>query len=188
MSFFKTFFDSPKAFAARMRAAATEVRRTKSLAGASLLCALGLVLNQFTIMVSQLLEIGFSFLATAMCGFLYGPWMAGLAGITMDLAGYMLRPNGGFFIGFTLNEFLAGVIYGLWLYKKPVSLGRTFCACLSIVLVINFCLTPLWLHLMYGNAFLISGLRLVKNIIKLPVDTGLLYMVLRLAAARRARL
>ncbi|MEG2286368.1 MAG: folate family ECF transporter S component [Ruthenibacterium sp.] len=183
----RRFFDTPRVFVARMRAAAGEVRRTASIAGAGLLCALGLVLNQFTLMVSQLLEIGFSFLAIAVSGFLYGPWMAGLAGVVMDVAGYLLRPNGGFFIGFTLNELLAGVLYGLWLYKKPVSLARTFCACLSVVLLINFVLTPLWLNIMYGNAFLISSARLIKNIIKLPVDTGLLYLVLRLASTHRLK-
>ena len=182
------FWQSPRAFAARMRAAAGEVRRTRALAGAGLLSALGLVLNQFTVMVSQLLEIGFSFLALAACAFLYGPWIAGLAGIVTDIAGYLLRPNGGFFIGFTLNEFLAGVLYGLWLYKRPVSLARCFCACLSVVLIINFCLTPLWLHLMYGNTLVLSALRLVKNAIKLPLDTGLLYLVLRLADGRRGKL
>lgn len=168
----------------RMRLAAGEVRRVRSLVGAAMLSAVGLVLNQFTIMVSQLLEIGFSFLASATTGYLYGPWLAGLAGIVTDVIGYFLRPNGGFFIGFTLNEFLMGFIYGCWLYKKPVSLWRTFCACLSVVLVLNLFLTPLWLHIMYGNAMVISSLRLIKNCIKLPVDTALLYCLLKVAQTR----
>jgi ECF transporter S component (folate family) len=171
-------------FAARMAAAAAEIRRVPSLVGAAMLSAVGLVLNQFTIMVSQFLEIGFSFLAVAMSGYLYGPWLAGLAGVVLDLVGYMLRPNGGFFIGFTLNEFLLGFLYGCWLYRKPVSLARTFCACLSVVLVLNFCLTPIWLHIMYGNALVITSLRLIKNCIKLPLDTALLYCLLKVAQTR----
>lgn len=180
----KHFWESPRAFAARMRAAAAEVHRAAGLAGAALLSALGLLLNQFTIAVSQFLEIGFSFLALAACGYLWGPWLAGLAGIVTDLLGYFLRPNGGFFIGFTFNEFLAGVLYGCWLYRRPVTLARTFLACLSVVLIINLFFTPLWLHLMYGKTFLLSSVRLIKNAVKLPLDTGLLYMVLRLAQAR----
>ena len=172
-------FSTPKAFCKRLQAAAKELRSTRSLAGEGLLAALGLVLNQFTIVVSQLLEIGFSFLAAGVGGFLYGPWLAGLAGIVMDLLGYALRPNGGFFLGFTLNEFLLGFIYGCWFYKKPVSLLRTFCACVCVVLFINFFLTPLWLNILYGNAMVLSQIRLVKNIIKLPLDTALLYFVLK---------
>ncbi len=173
MSAFQSTFDSLRGFPRRLSDAAREVRRTASLAGAAMLAALSLVLNQFTIAVSQFLEIGFSFLAAGTCAFLYGPWLAGLMGIVTDVAGYFLRPNGGFFPGFTLNEFLLGFLYGCWLYKKPVSLWRTFCACLSAVLVINLVLTPLWLNIMYGNAFVISGMRLIKNAVKLPLDTAL---------------
>ena len=158
-----------------------------SLAGAAMLAALSLVLNQFTIAVSQFLEIGFSFLAAGTCAFLYGPWLAGLMGIVTDVAGYFLRPNGGFFPGFTLNEFLLGFLYGCWLYKKPVSLWRTFCACLSAVLVINLVLTPLWLNIMYGNAFVISGMRLIKNAVKLPLDTALLYFLLKAVETHRKK-
>ena len=132
MSAFQSTFDSLRGFPRRLSDAAREVRRTASLAspprtittaglgtaslaGAAMLAALSLVLNQFTIAVSQFLEIGFSFLAAGTCAFLYGPWLAGLMGIVTDVAGYFLRPNGGFFPGFTLNEFLLGFLYGCWL-------------------------------------------------------------------------
>lgn len=180
MSFFASAADLP----ARIIASAKGLKKTHTLAGTGLLAALNLVLNQFTVALSTFLEIGFSFLAAAMCGFLYGPVVAGLAGIITDTLGYFLRPNGGYFIGFTLNEFLLGFIYGCWFYKRKVSLLRTFLACLSVVIVINFFLTPLWLNIMYGNAFVISSARLIKNIIKLPIDTGLLYLVLKTIEAR----
>lgn len=176
-----------KAFFARLSQAAAEVKRTASLAGAAMLSALSLILNQFTIAVSPMLEIGFSFLAAGAGAFLYGPWLAGLAGVVTDIAGYFLRPNGGFFPGFTLNEFLLGFIYGCWLYKKPVSVWRVFCACLSAVLVINLFLTPLWLHIMYGNTFVLSALRLAKNAIKLPLDTALLYFILKAVETRQKK-
>ena len=55
-----------------------------------------------------------------------------------------------------------------------------------MVLVLNLFLTPLWLNLMYGNAFVITTLRLVKNIVKFPIDTVLLYVVLKFAEKRLA--
>ena len=171
--------------AGRLRAGLEEVHRLSSMVGTAMLAALHLVLNQFTFAVSQFLEIGFTFLATASAAYLYGPWLAGLMGIVADTLGYFLRPNGTYFPGWTLNEFLLGFLYGCWLYKKPVTLWRTFAACLSAVLLINLCLTPLWLHLVYGNAFVITGLRLVKNLIKLPIDTLLLYTLLKALQARR---
>ena len=171
--------------AGRLRAGLEEIHRLSSMVGTAMLAALHLVLNQFTFAVSQFLEIGFTFLATASAAYLYGPWLAGLMGIVDDTLGYFLRPNGTYFPGWTLNEFLLGFLYGCWLYKKPVTLWRTFAACLSAVLLINLCLTPLWLHLVYGNAFVITGLRLVKNLIKLPIDTLLLYTLLKALQARR---
>ena len=159
-------------FFARMRASAREVRRISSMTGAAMLAALAVVLDRFTWQVGPMLEIGVSFLAVGVSGFLYGPWLAGLAGVVIDILGYFLRPNGDFFFGFVLNEFLLGFIYGCWLYRRRVTLARTFGACLTAV------------HIMYGNAFVLSAGRLLKNIVKLPVDTGLLYALLRLAETR----
>lgn len=173
---------------ARLKESAKAMQHTRTLVVVALLAAVGLVLNQFTIPVSQFLEIGFSFLASAACAFLCGPWAAGMMGIVTDLVGYLMRPNGGFFPGFTFNEFLMGFLYGCWLYKKPVSLRRCLCAGLTIVLVINLFLTPLWLNVMYGKAFVLSGLRLVKNAVKLPVDVFLMFSVLKLAERERGAL
>ena len=56
MSAFQSTFDSLRGFPRRLSDAAREVRRTASLAGAAMLAALSLVLNQFTIAVSQFLD------------------------------------------------------------------------------------------------------------------------------------
>lgn len=172
-------------FAARMRGALAELHDVRSLAGTSMFAALTVVLDRIaTFQVSQLLEIGFSFVGVAAAAFLYGPWCAGLSGAVVDILAYFLRPNGGFFIGFTLNQFLLGFLYGCWLYKKPVRLWRCAAACLTVTLVLNLCLTPVWLHLMYGNALALTTLRIVKNILKFPVDTALMYVVLKFSEQR----
>ena len=57
----------------RLKEALGEVRRVRSIAGTAMLAALNLVLNQFTIMASQMLEIGFAFLTAASAAYLYGP-------------------------------------------------------------------------------------------------------------------
>ena len=60
-------------FFARMRASAREVRRISSMTGAAMLAALAVVLDRFTWQVGPMLEIGVSFLAVGVSGFLYGP-------------------------------------------------------------------------------------------------------------------
>ena len=92
--------------------------------------------------------------------------------------------------GLTLSLQLGGLLNGnlnvesVELLEPKVTLLRTFLACISVVIVINLFLTPMWLNIMYGNAFVISGARLIKNAIKLPVDTLLLFTVLKVVENR----
>ena len=51
--------------------------RTASMAGAAMLAALAVVLDRFTWQVGPMLEIGISFLAVGVSGFLYGPGWPG---------------------------------------------------------------------------------------------------------------
>ena len=167
--------------------AVRELHYPRTLATAAVLSAVHLVLNQFTIPVSQLLEVGFDFLAVAAIGYLCGPWVAGLSGIVTDLLGYILRPNGPYFPGWTLSAILVGVLYELWLYRRPIKLWRVVLCKLNMVLLFNFLLTPLWLHITYGQSFVVlSSLRLVKNVIKFPLDILLLMLVLKTCERVRA--
>ena len=160
--------------------ALAELRRPRSLALAAMCIALHVILNQFTVPVSAVLEIGFDFLALAAAGYLCGPWLAGVAGGAADILGYFLRPNGDYFPGFTLSAILMGILYGLWYYRRPIKLWRVIAAQLSAVLLFNFCLTPLWLHIMYGQAFvLLTSLRLVKNLFQFPFSVALTLLVCR---------
>ena len=155
-----------------------EFGRTRSLVVAGLLTAAAVIIDRaFTIEVSPVLEIGFAFLATA---------LAMTAAGAVDVLSYFLRPNGAFFFGFTFNQFLLGFIYGVWFYKRRPRPLLAVGACLTVTLLINFWLTPLWLHMMYGQAFVIfSTVKIVKNVIKLPIDAALLYGMLK--AAERTR-
>ncbi len=157
-----------------------ELKKPRSLALCAMLAALHIILNQFTIQVSAYLEIGFDFLALAAAAYLCGPWMAGLTGAVSDILGYLLRPNGAYFPGFTLSSILMGIVYGLWYYRKPVQLGRVLAAQLSTVVLFNFFLTPLWLHIMYGQAFtVLTTMRLLKNLLQFPISATLSLLLLR---------
>ena len=111
--------------------------------------------------------------------------MAGFAGIICDNIKYFLNPSGPYMPLFGLNEFLTGFIYGLFFYKKELTIKRVIAARLTVVLLINMLLTPLWLHMLYGNAFIVLvQARILKNILLFPIDVFLLYTVLK--ATKRA--
>ena len=155
----------------------TDQARTKKLAVTGLFIAMNLVLNQVTIPIGTTMEIGFAFLPIALIGYLYGPLTAGLSGVIADILGFMFRPAGFFFPGFTLNAFISGILYGLFLHRKKITLGRVALLRLVNTIIISLILTPTWLYIMYETP-LITIPRIIKAIVKYPVDVALLYMVL----------
>ncbi len=117
----------------------------KTLTGVAMLVALYTILSFFTINLTINLgttwEIGFADLALAVCGMLYGPIPCAVAGAAGDLLGFIVSPNGRFFPGFTLSAFITGMIYGLLLYNRPVSLKRAALAEGIIIVICNLILT-----------------------------------------------
>lgn len=148
----------------------------KTLTGAAMLVALYTILSIFTIKLSTTWEIGFAYIALAVCGMLYGPLVSGIAGAVGDTLGFIVSPNGSFFPGFTLSAFIMGVIYGLILYKRPLSLKRVMLVQLMVMVICSLILTPLWLNMMYGTS-LIALPRIIRNVILYPVNTALVYFV-----------
>lgn len=164
------------------KSAAKEVKTVSSITGSALLAAMSPVLGMLTINVNQYMKIGFTSLIHAMTGYLYGPILAGIAGGVADIIKYIAKPTGPFFPGFTLNEILVGFVYGLFFYKKKVTLKKAVGARMIMTFGINLTLTPLWLSIMYGSAFKVMvPARIIKNIVMIPIDIFLLYNVLKFA-------
>lgn len=144
----------------------------------ALLIALEIILTRFLSIETPTMRIGFGFLPVAIMAILYGPWWTGAAGVVGDLVGMMLLPKAAFFPGFTLTAFLTGMIYGLILYKKPITWKRTFVAVMAVNVICSLCLDTLWLSMMYGDSFLVLlPMRLVKAAIMIPVATVMIYLV-----------
>jgi len=172
-NFFRSIGDS-------FRLSAKELKNTRSLVGVAMLCAINIVIGQFSITLSPTQKIGFSFLSVGVSGMLYGPVLTGMAGMINDIIKFLLKPTGSFMIGFTLIEGLQGMFYGLFLYRHKVSLPRVFFTRLFITVFLNLLMTPFFLWLYYGNGFigLVAG-RLIKNLISLPITTAVQFMLLR---------
>lgn len=151
--------------------------KTKKLAVTGLFVAMNLVLNQVTIPIGTTMEIGFAFLPIALIGYLFGPLTAGLSGVIADILGFMLRPAGFFFPGFTLNAFISGILYGLFLHRKTITLWRVALLRLVNTIIISLILTPTWLYIMYETP-LVTLPRIIKAVVKYPVDVALLYLIL----------
>ncbi|MGX7347793.1 folate family ECF transporter S component [Aerococcus vaginalis] len=133
----------------------------------ALFMALNIVLTRFSIPLGQNNRISFGFLSSVLLGFFFGPWVAGFAVAGNDLLkSFLFGTSGGFFIGFTLNAFLGGMFYGLFLHRKEVKWYHMALAVLCNSVITNIILGTLWIHIMYGTpiiALLVT--RVPQNII-----------------------
>lgn len=158
-----------------------ELKHVNCIAITAMLIAVGVILGYFSVQVTDFLRIGFSGLANELAAFLFGPVVGGLMGGVGDILKYIMKPTGAFFFGWTLNAILGPMIYGIMLYHRPINLKRIFAAKILVALIVNLLLGTLWLSIMYGKAFfLLLPARAVKQLVSVPVDALLLYVVLQM--------
>ena len=166
-----------------------ELRKTSVVALGGMFIAISVVLSMFKIPLGPTMQISFASLPIAAGGMLFGPFVGAFIGVISDILGYIVRPNGFFFPGFTLNAMLNGIFFGFFFYKRKLTFSNIILSSLMITVVINLGLTTLWLSMMYGDAFIVLlGARVIKNVIEFPVYTSLLFMVLKLVERLRGRM
>lgn len=160
-----------------------ELKDVKALAVAAMLLAIAVVLGFYSLQLTDFLKIGFAFLADELTGMMFGPVVGGLMGGIADLVKYLVHPTGPFFPGFTISGMASGVIYGLVLYHKPLSLKRVIMANGFVTLIVNVCMNTYWLTLLYGSAFFaILPARIIKEAVMLPISVVLFYAVAKVLA------
>ena len=155
---------------------------TKNLVLCGLMAALAIVLSMVaSISIGPYVKIGFSGLPNRIVEFLFGPVVGCIFGGALDVLKSMIKPDGPFFFGFTFNAMLAGLIYGCLLYRKPLSIKRIIIAEFLVKLIVNCGLNTLWISMLYGKAFFVLlPMRLLKNVIMLPIDSAIVFFALSL--------
>ena len=155
---------------------------TKNLVLCGLMAAIAIVLSMVaSISIGPYVKIGFSGIPNRIVEFLFGPVVGCIFGGALDLLKSMIKPDGPFFFGFTFNVMLAGLIYGCLLYHKPLSIKRIVIAEFLVKLIVNCGLNTLWISMLYGKAFFVLlPMRLLKNVIMLPIDSAVVFFALSL--------
>lgn len=156
------------------------MRNPRIIVFMGLFVAMEVVLTRFVAIQTPIVRIGFGFIPIALAAIMFGPMVGGITATLSDLIGAFLFPKGPFFPGFTLSALLGGVIYGLFLYRKQVTVVRVGAAVLTIKLFIDLGLNTLWLNILYKKAiFAILPTRLVTSGIMFPIQTLLIFLVWR---------
>ncbi len=148
-----------------------KLKNTATLTTAAMLLALGIILGMLKIPINQFIEIRFGSLPISIGGALFGPGVAAAIGALSDIGGFLVKPTGPFFPGFTISGIISGIIFGLFFYKKNLTFQRILAAEVVNTIIVNLLLNTYWLMTLYGTTtympLLIS--RLPKEIILTPI-------------------
>ncbi len=167
-------------FTAFFKSSYQELKSIRCITLISMLGAVSIVLGSLVFMVGDFLKVGFNFLPNEFVYYLFGPVVGVVYGAALDILTFIVRPTGPFFFGFTISAILSGFLYGLILYKRPLSLKRILAANLVHLVVVNLLLNTYWLTMLYGYNFMaILPLRALKAFVMLPIETIMLYMVIK---------
>ena len=163
------------------RDAAAELKDTHMLVFAALMIALRLVMKQVAIPITPFLKINTAFFVNALGAMVFGPVMAMLAACITDVLGYVIRPEGMYFLPFILTEVGGALVFALFLYRAKVTTTRVMLSRFTVSLVINVLLqTPImmWYYALYMDgkqytlAMVVPGM--IKNIFMFPIESVLL--------------
>lgn len=165
--------------AAYWRDAAANLKDTRMLALAAMIVALRAVCKMLEIPLAPGLNINVAALFNSVGAMVYGPVVGVVGAIVSDPLGYLLHPDGPYFLPFMLTDMSSSLIFGLFFWRRRLTVSRTMTAKFTVNMISNVVLTSLimkWYYfLFYGvekaQAYnLINLTRIVKNLVMFPIE------------------
>lgn len=151
--------------------------KLKKVILSGVLLALLIVLNRFLSIKTPLLVISFSFVPIMMAAIWLGPKYSTLIAALGDFIGAILFPFGTYFPGFTVSAGITGLIYGIFLYKKPGKeinnkkfILKLLISNLIVLGIVEIFIVSIWLNVLYGKAYLVViSSRVLAQVIMFPI-------------------
>lgn len=172
------------AFFTNFKKSAEELKSVKCIVTIGMLLAVGVVLDGFgSVRIGDAIKINFTFLPLSMIGILFGPVCGALAGMLVDVIGYLVNPIGTFIPWLMLISGLEGLIYGSILYNiKPEknwqTLLRIVIARFLVCAICNLTLNTWALYSMgfiAGESFgVLFAARIVTNLITFGLGSAMM--------------
>lgn len=181
----KTLYKTPFSRAYWVQAA-REFKNLRMLLFAALMIAIRVMLKIPKIPLATDLNISFTFVANAFGSMVYGPVVAVPSAIVSDFLGYLVANTDGgpYYPLFILTESAGSVLYALFLYRTDITVPRVFLAKFSVNFLVNVILTVPVMRAYYAFRQMsvvypfFDGLRIVKNLVMLPVEAVVLTLFL----------
>lgn len=165
------------------------ISRTKLLAASGLIIALDVVSARFLFFYTPGMvdRISLQFLANALAGAMFGPLWAAVCCVAADVIGMFMNSGGLTFMPLiTLACAARGVLYGLLLHRRELSLPRAILAVGVVTAVVELGMMPAFLSILYGNGWWATLVAKVPvRLCTIPVYGLVIYTVSRALAAAR---
>ena len=175
VNFVKETVTLPKTFIK----SAVEFKNLHTVVLCGLMGALSVILGMFASIHLGPFSITYAWIPNRIVDFMFGPVVGAAYGGIMDIIKFIIKPNGSFNLAYTAMAMLAGLVFGAILYKKPVSFMRIVFAQALVKAFINAGMGTYLMAFERGQAFMtLMPVRLVKNLIMIPLDSILLFVIL----------
>ena len=166
-----------------------ELKKTQTIAVLSILIAMHVLISSFYIPISPGLRIYATFFVIALAGLIAGPSTALIYGFICDIVGFIVHPSGAFFFGYTITTMVGAMIYALFFYRQKITIAKIFLAKMFVNVICNIMLNSFWNYILFDKAFIyFFSKSVVKNLILLPVEAFLLFIIFRLMLSTLNRL
>lgn len=161
------------------------MRKNKKMILVAVLLAMLIILSRFLSIKTPIMKISFAFVPTMLCAIWLGPKWTVLLNVLGDIIGATLFPTGPYFVGYTISTAIAGLIYGIFLYKKQEDsytakqfILRLIFSTTLVAVIVNMGLNTLWSSIMTGKAFMVLfATRVVKQIIMIPIHVVVIFFL-----------
>ena len=157
----------------------SKLKDVRTLTMTAMLVAIGILLGFFKIPITELIEIRFIALPIAIAGALFGPGLGAVVGILIDVGAFIVKPTGPYFPGFTISAAISGILFGLMLYKKEMSVKRILLTQVVYTLIIGLVVNSINLSMLGTGVLVLVSARLLKEIVMIPINAFLLFLVLK---------
>lgn len=168
--------------------AANQFADVRMITIAALIVALRVAVKFARIPIAQGLAISLDGYVNSLGSIIYGPLVGLVVGAISDTLGCLVTGRmGEYFPPFALVEMMSSFIFGLFFWKRKISISRALTAKFTVNLVCNIILTSLfnkWMYYIYyglerAEAYnIINGVRIVKNLVMFPLEATIIVIVL----------
>lgn len=169
---------------------ARSIKNVHTICGVALFFALNVVLNLVgSIQITNELKLGFASVATAASCFLYGPVPNLILAPLLDFVNFIVKPVGSYYPIFMISTIATTCIFSFFFYgQEKISWSRIILCRISYDVIVSLFLNSLFTAMLWGTPFwTIVTPKLIKNLLSLPFQVIILYLVMKACKQLKTR-